>query len=296
MPKLKILLQLDADRQVSTFDSVVAIDAGVDQLFRHAEITIENVQPLVHGAMFTRGGDDLKSTAIFVGGSDVQIAEAIMGKVVDSFFGAVRVSVMADPNGANTTAAAAVICAEKHVSWYEKTVVILGGSGPVGQRIAQIIGKQSESAERPVSIRIVSRSLVRAEEVCQRLQETCGCDRFDPQQALNSNENLTAIKGADVIFAAGAAGIELLPEGWMNQIGDSTVAVDLNAVPPSGIYGIEPFDRAQQRGRAICYGAIGVVGIKMKIHKRCLQSLFESNNKVLEVDQIYRLGRELVAT
>ncbi len=63
----KILLQLDTDPMPSMFDSVVAIDSGVDQLLRQGGVTVDNVAPLVHGAMFTRGGEALKSTAIFVG-------------------------------------------------------------------------------------------------------------------------------------------------------------------------------------------------------------------------------------
>ncbi|MCG8653751.1 MAG: bifunctional NADP-dependent methylenetetrahydromethanopterin dehydrogenase/methylenetetrahydrofolate dehydrogenase, partial [Pirellulales bacterium] len=67
----RILLQLDCDAHPSSFDSVVAIDAGVDQLLRYGDVQVTNVTPLVHGAMFTRGPKDLKNTAIFVGGSNV---------------------------------------------------------------------------------------------------------------------------------------------------------------------------------------------------------------------------------
>src|SRR4051794_31785411 len=73
----KILLQLDPDPQPSVFDAVVAVDSGVSHLFRHAGVTPEAVRDLVHGALFTRGPDDLKNTAIFVGGSDVRAGEAI---------------------------------------------------------------------------------------------------------------------------------------------------------------------------------------------------------------------------
>ena len=108
MPKT-ILIQLDCDPQPSTFDAVVAVDAGADVLLRHGGVTPATVEPLVHGAMFTRGGADLASTAIFIGGSDVAAAEAVAAKVRATFFGPVRVGVLVDPNGANTTASAAVI-------------------------------------------------------------------------------------------------------------------------------------------------------------------------------------------
>ena len=53
-------LQLDTDPQPSVFDAVVAVDAGVDHLFRHGGVTPENVRDLVYGALFTRGPADLQ--------------------------------------------------------------------------------------------------------------------------------------------------------------------------------------------------------------------------------------------
>ena len=69
--KPKILIQVDSDQQASTFDSVVAIDSGVEHLLVHSGVTEENVEAFIHGAIFTRGLDNLKSTAIFFGGSNV---------------------------------------------------------------------------------------------------------------------------------------------------------------------------------------------------------------------------------
>ena len=112
----KILIQLDGDSQASIFDAVVAIDAGVDQLLRHHGVRPEQVRSLVYGAMFTRGVDQLHRTAVFVGGSDVTAGEALFAEVCRTFFGPMRVSVMFDSNGANTTAAAAVLAAESHVA------------------------------------------------------------------------------------------------------------------------------------------------------------------------------------
>ena len=133
----RILLQLDCDVQPSSFDSIVAIDAGVDQLLRYGGVQVTSVLSLVHGAMFTRGGDDLKRTAIFIGGSDVDVAERLMTACRNAFFGPIRVSVMLDANGCNTTAAAAVVAASRHVDLAGTKAVVLGGTGPVGRRVAQ---------------------------------------------------------------------------------------------------------------------------------------------------------------
>src|SRR5262245_64681546 len=103
--KPKILIQLDTDAQPSVFDAVVAIDAGAEHLLRHGGVAPAMVRDLVYGALFTRGPADLHRTAIFVGGSDVRAGEAVLKAVTDAFFGPLRVSVLFDANGCNTTAA-----------------------------------------------------------------------------------------------------------------------------------------------------------------------------------------------
>ncbi|HCP83812.1 MAG TPA: bifunctional NADP-dependent methylenetetrahydromethanopterin dehydrogenase/methylenetetrahydrofolate dehydrogenase, partial [Planctomycetaceae bacterium] len=40
----------------------------------------------------------------------------------------------------------------------------------------------------------------------------------------------------------------------------------------------------------ICYGAVGVGGTKMKIHKAAIASLFKSNDKVLDAEEVFKIG------
>src|SRR5262245_62247441 len=103
-----ILIQLDSDPQPSVFDRVVAIDAGAEEVFAYGGVKPEQVRDLVHGAIFTR--KDLKRTAIFIGGSDVAVGERLLAEACRHMIpqAGLRVSVLLDPNGANTTAAAAV--------------------------------------------------------------------------------------------------------------------------------------------------------------------------------------------
>jgi len=297
MSKPKILIQFDPDPHASTFDSIVAIDAGVDQLLTQAAVTPIQVEGHVHGAMFTRDPKDLKSTALFFGGSDVGKTEALVQAAKKCFFGPMRVSILADPNGCNTTASAAVICAQKHIQWDGKTVTILAGTGPVGQRIAQIIAGPATSDSDATSIRVCSRSLERAQTICDQLAAKTNSNKpktFVATQTANVEETMTAISDSDAIFASGAAGIEVLPESWQ-QSTSAAVAIDLNAVPPAGAAGIGVADKAKQIESTICYGAIGVGGLKMKIHRRALEMLFKSNDQVLELEQIYQIGKEALS-
>src|SRR5439155_2087492 len=115
MDKRKILIQLDSDAQASVFDRVVAIDAGADDVFSYGGVKPEHVQGLVHGAIFTRGPKDLHRTAVFVGGSDLAAGERLLAEALKAMIPSygLRVSVLLDANGANTTAAAAVRAAAR---------------------------------------------------------------------------------------------------------------------------------------------------------------------------------------
>src|SRR5438128_1108886 len=144
MEKRSILIQLDSDPQPSVFDCVVAVDAGVDELFSYGGVTAEQVRGLVHGAIFTRGPKHLKRTAIFIGGSDVAAGERLLEEVRRHFipqFG-LRVSILLDANGANTTAAAAVRVAGKHLDLKGAPALVLGATGPVGQRVVRLLARQ----------------------------------------------------------------------------------------------------------------------------------------------------------
>ncbi|MCO6459413.1 MAG: bifunctional NADP-dependent methylenetetrahydromethanopterin dehydrogenase/methylenetetrahydrofolate dehydrogenase, partial [Pirellulaceae bacterium] len=160
MGKPRILLQLDPDRHASVFDAVVAVDAEVQHLLQYSQVRPEDVQGLVHGAMFTRGPADLHSTAVFIGGADVAAGEELLRRVTGSFFGPLRVSVMLDANGANTTAAAAVLAVARHLDLAGAEVLILAGTGPVGRRAARLL------AGRGASVRVASRNLDRADQAC----------------------------------------------------------------------------------------------------------------------------------
>ncbi|MDV6032190.1 MAG: bifunctional NADP-dependent methylenetetrahydromethanopterin dehydrogenase/methylenetetrahydrofolate dehydrogenase [Phycisphaera sp. RhM] len=287
----RILFQFDCDPQASSFDAVVAVDSGVDHLVPYAGVQATSIEPLVHGAMFTRGGDDLKNTAIFLGGSDVALAETLLQCVTDAFFGPVRVSVMMDANGCNTTAAAAVVAAARHLELAGSRAVVLGGTGPVGQRVARLLASDG------ASVTLTSRSLARAQEACDRVAHDAGesiADRLSAAESGSADQVGSILAPANIVIACGAAGIQLAEISDLIAAKDLAVAIDLNAVPPAGLGGIAVMDKAKpisEDSDAVGYGAIGVGGLKMKTHRAAIQSLFESNDKVLNADEIYALAK-----
>jgi hypothetical protein len=283
----RILLCLDTDAQPSVFDAVVAVDAGVDQLLRHGGVTPDVVRELVYGAMFTRAPDDLKNTAIFIGGSDVAAGEELLAKVRECFFGPMRVSVMLDSNGANTTAAAAVRCARKHVPLAGATVTVLAATGSVGRRVVRLLAGEG------AGVRAASRQLKRAQEVCGGVRKKFPAAQLVAWETRDEESLRAALEGAAVVIAAGAPGVELLPNEARRTADGLKVAIDLNAVPPLGIAGIAVQDKAADRDGQICYGAIGVGGTKMKLHKAAIRRLFETNDVVLDAEEINELGDEI---
>ncbi|PQO39794.1 bifunctional NADP-dependent methylenetetrahydromethanopterin dehydrogenase/methylenetetrahydrofolate dehydrogenase [Bremerella cremea] len=282
-----LLLQLDTDTQPSTFDSVVAIDSGADVMFRHGGVTTDQVEGLVHGLIFTRAPSKLKHSAIYVGGSNVDAAEELLNAVKKTFFGPMRVSVMMDGNGANTTAAAAVICGGRHLDLKATQALVLGGTGPVGQRAARLLIRAG------ASVRLASRSLDKAQKACQQIAEDLQMEGPQPVAASDPTSVEAALQGVQLLIAAGAAGVTLVPQAIRQNAQDLKVAIDLNAVPPVGLEGVDSFEKAVEKDGQICYGAIGVGGTKMAIHRAAIERLFQQNDLVLNAEEIYELGTEL---
>lgn len=285
MDKPKILIQFDPDRHASVFDAVVAIDSGVDHLLQYAAVEAPEVRALVHGAMFTRGPKDLKSTAIFIGGSNVAQGESLLAEVTGSFFGPMRVSVMFDANGANTTAAAALLAAAKHVELAGAEVLVLASTGPVGQRLVRLLAREG------AKVRAASRDLQRAAEVCRNLSGLVENAQLTPVAVGSDELTREALRGVRAVISAGAAGVQLLSADQLSSATELKVAIDLNAVPPLGIEGIEVTDAGKDRNGVALYGAIGVGGTKMKIHKAAIRQLFEANDQLLDAEQILAVGR-----
>lgn len=286
MEKRTILIQLDTDAQPSVFDRVVAVDAGADEIFSYGGVQPDQVQALVHGAIFTRGPKELALTALYIGGSDVSAAEKLLEEVQQHMlpqFG-LRVSVLFDANGSNTTAAAAVRAASRHLELKDARALVLGGTGPVGQRVALLLAGQG------AEVRLASRQQSRAMGVCDRLQQRVPGGKLQPVGTGSAEELQAALADRTLVIAAGAAGVVLLPKDVRAGVSTLKVAIDLNAVPPLGIEGVGVADQAAQQDGVTCYGAIGVGSTKMKIHLAAVNRLFQSNDQILDAEQVYALS------
>lgn len=282
----KLLIQLDGSRHPSVFDRVVAFDGGADEVMSYGGVTEADVRDLVHGAIFTRGPKDLHNTAIFIGGTDMAAGERLLAAVRKNVFGPMRVSVMLDSNGSNTTAVAAVARIAKVVGDLKGTrAVVTAGTGPVGMRAAGLLAKAGAevtlTSRRPAEPAFLERLVARFGGSVRAVVLA------DPAQAA------TVLDGAEVIVSAGPAGVCMIPRSaWAGRPGLRAVA-DLNAVPPMGVEGVEVQDSAVEREGAVVYGALGVGSLKMKIHKACIARLFERNDLVLDAETIAEVASQL---
>jgi len=283
----KLLFQFDTDPHPSVFDTVVGYDAGADQVIGHGGLTPETVGGLVEGAIFTRPPKDKKNTAIFIGGGNMAAGQALLAAVQAKFFGGFRVSVMLDSNGGNTTAAAAVAKLATGGAIVGKKAVVLAGTGPVGQRAAVMLAQEGAA-----QVVVSSRRLAQAEQACRDMKTRFGVDLV-PAEAADADARARLVEGAHIVFASGAAGIELLTEdAWR---GNSTLQLiaDANATPPLGIGGLGLADRGVNRHGKTVWGALGFGPLKLALHRACVARLFEQNDWVLDAEEIFKTAKEL---
>lgn len=282
----KLLFQLDTDLHAAVFDTVVAYDGGADHVIGHGGCTPENVRPLVEGAIFTRAPKEKKYTALFIGGSDMVAGEKLFKAVQKVFFANFRVSVMLDSNGSNTTAAAGVAKLLSSGTLSGKKAVVLAGTGPVGRRAAVMFAK--EGAE----VSLTSRDLARAQQACREVKERFKVD-IKPVGAADNDARGRAIENAQIVFAAGAAGVQLLNAHHWQGNSRIEMMADANATPPLGIEGTEMMDKGKERNGKIIWGAIGFGTLKLALHRSCIAKLFESNDQLLDAEEIFALAKTM---
>jgi methylenetetrahydrofolate/methylenetetrahydromethanopterin dehydrogenase (NADP+) len=282
----RLLVHLDTSQHPSVFDRVVAYDGGADEVMSYGGITPDAVRDLVHGAIFTRGPKDLHNTAIFIGGTDMAAGERLLKAVANTFFGPMRVSVMLDSNGSNTTAVAAVARLQQAAGGVQgRRAVITAGTGPVGLRAAGLLARAG------ADVTVTTRGEP-DEGVLGAVRERFG-GRVRGTRMADSSGAAGVLEGAELLLNCGPAGVMLVPRAaWAGRAG-LRAAADLNAVPPPGIEGIEVTDNAAARDGVTLFGALGVGGLKMKIHKACVARLFERNDLVLDAEAIAEVADSL---
>lgn len=282
----KILIQIDSDKVPSSFESITALDTGVDHLLTYSGIIPGEVSDIVYGAIYSKEEEELKNNAIYIGGSNVPLGEILLKEALECFFENTRVSIMMDANGCNTTAAAAVRKILSCGNIKGKNVTVLGGTGPVGIRAAGLLGKEG------ALVTITSRNPDKANDACEVIGKRFGVE-VTPVCVNEIDETEEVIGDSFAILAAGTVGVTMLPESIWKNNHNIKVMADVNAIPPLGIEGTKSHWSAKEKEGKLIFGAIGIESLKMKVHRECISLLFEQNDMVLDAEGIYNAASRL---
>jgi hypothetical protein len=302
----KILIQLDNDKFPSTFDCIVAYDAGADIVQSYGGVTPPDVRGLVLSAFFTRGIPDLKDLAVWIGGSDVEIGEQLLAEARRTFFGPFKISLMLDSNGCNTTASTAIAKLARQTNLRGKAALVIG-PGPVGLRAAVLLAGEG-SRVRLISIpaqllgarfnsELAQRTLESGRKAAQAFHGSASTAAGGSLQ-VEDLADLAMLEGfldqTEILVAAGPAGLRMLPLASWSTRPSLRWLLDFNLTEPLGIEGIKPGDDFAEYEGKRALGALAIGNPKMKVHKACIARLFERNDLVLDTEGVYSIARQLV--
>ncbi len=298
MERPYILHMFTPGRQMSPFDINMAADAGYQIIVPYCEVGPESIGGLTQDTIFSRGPKGVARTGIFIGGRDALVAADMVERSKAAMVKPFIVSLMADPSGAYTTAAAMVACVETALRRHHaqgldgQRVVILGGTGPVG-RIAGVIAAQAGAEVFLSSRNGIDVAEEAAQETGKRFGVTLhGISGGDPAAVR------TSIADADVLLACAAAGVQVVSAEALAVAKRLRVAADVNAVPPEGIAGVGVMDDAKPLAgtSAVGIGALAVGNVKYQTQHRLLVQMQRAEKAlVLSFPEAFAVAREFLA-
>ena len=292
----RILHMITPLKHMSPFDVNMALGAGYDAAIPYTSVTVEDMTGLVQDAIFSRGPEGVKRTAMFIGGKRAIEALDMMKRAKAAMVPPFEISVFADPAGSFTTAAAMVACAERALKkdfsteFRGKRVVVFGGTGVVA--FASAVIATVEGAE----VTLVGYD---GHERVRKLAEEANA-RFEVNLRYadgSIEEQKTELaRGAQVIFSAGPAGKRLITSDQLKRATDLLVATDVNAVPPAGVEGVGVNDNGAPISgtKAVGIGALAVGNIKYKTEAGLFDQMIQSEKPIyLDFRAAYALAHKL---
>jgi len=294
-----LLFYLDTDVKASPFDICMAYDAGYDAVIPYENIVPEDAKTIVLDALLSRGPKAVKHTCFLIGGKNAERAEEIFAAAKDSMFPPFKTSIIVDPAGSYTTAAAMVAKAENALEVAKlgelktKTVAILG-TGAVGQIAAVLLAKIGCN----VMIASLNPKRVDGKEHAEGIAKNLAKDHgvqvegiFAPTPA----SKIDIIKRADVIMCAGVRGVRIIDKEMLNEVKTMKVLLDINAVPPFGVEGIELKDDMKEMLPGIfTIGALTVGDLKHKLEKEILRDARANGKEVYNYNVALPMARKLL--
>ncbi|WP_047549827.1 NAD(P)-dependent methylenetetrahydromethanopterin dehydrogenase [Methylotenera sp. G11] len=300
MEKPSILHLFTAAKNASPFDVNMAFDAGFDKIMPYTSVELAEVAGLTQDAIFSRSPSGVKREGIFIGGRDIDLAMQMLKAAKNAMFSPFACSVFADPSGAFTTAAAMIAKVETHLKakfgedLSGKTLSVFGATGPVGGCAAIIAAKQGANVQL-----VAHNSVARVEAKAQAWNSEY---QISLQVVDGSSDEKKAgiVAQADIVISAAAAGVQVLSLQQLTQSRRLKIAADVNAVPPSGVEGVDvSHDGIQLAGTGIFgIGALAIGQLKYATQHALLKQMLPQDQtqeriKYLEFMAAFNLAREL---
>ena len=297
MERKRLLYLISSDPRVSPFDINMAYDAGFDAVIPYAGAGVSEVEGLVQDIMFSRGPKGARFSSVFFSGSDLTAAEGMLAAARRSLFEPFLVGLMVDPKGGYTTAAAmlAKVAALAKARGLEEIsrlrILVAAGTGGVGKAVAAMAAR--DGARVTLTSRRPEAAAAAAREVAALFQAG-----VEARPAPSEADLARLAREADVVLATGAAGARLLSRGSIASLKGPKVLADANAVPPSGIEGLNPQDDGAEIAPGIFgLGALAVGGLKNKVEAALLKDLLTAEKApVLDSGAARRKAEEILAS
>jgi methylene-tetrahydromethanopterin dehydrogenase len=297
MERPYILHILSPLKQVSPFDVNMALDAGFTSVVPYTQVELGDVRGLVQDAIFSRGPKGVRRTSVFIGGRNAGLALDMLEAARNAMFPPFQLSLFADPSGAFTTAAAMVAKVEKvliettQAGLSGRPVAVFGATGVVGYTAGIIAGQEG------AKVTLVGYD--GAARVKQASEDAKA--RFDVDLAYGDGSTDALKSGiaraVEVIFCAGRAGVQVLSSDHISGAERLLVAADINAVPPSGIQGLEvQADGAPLAGTpGVGIGAMAVGGVKYQVESGLFRRMIQSDRPLaLDFRDAFQAARDIL--
>jgi len=281
---------------MSPFDVNMAIDAGYDATVPYTNVGLGEIAGLVQDAMFSRSPRDATRTGVFIGGKDAFLALDMLDAAGKALLKPFEISLLADPAGSFTTAAAMIAVVEKVLrekknrGLHGAKITIFGATGVVG------IASGVISALEGASVTFVGHD--GTERVVRFAAEVKRRFKVDPAVADGSTaEKKTAILAAsEIVLCAAKAGMQILDASQIATARDLLVAADVNAVPPLGIEGLDLHANGTPLGErgALGIGALAIGNVKYRTESGLFKQMTESKTALrLDFREAFNLARTL---
>jgi methylene-tetrahydromethanopterin dehydrogenase len=283
-------------KHMSPFDVNMALDAGYDAAIAYTNVLLDEVGGLVQDAIFSRPPKTGVRTGMFIGGKNAILALDMLSAAKKALVPPFGISFFADPAGSFTTAAAMVACVEKTLIDKKKRnlkalkTVVFGATGVVGFSSAVIAALEGADVTL-VGYDGVKRVSDAAREIKTRFQ-------VDVRAADGSDDTKKTdiLAQAEAALCAGRAGVRILSSTQLAQAKRLLIVADVNAVPPSGVEGLDMMANGAEltANGTLGVGPLAIGNIKYKTESGLFQRMIAATKPVtFDFRDAFQLAREL---